>query len=168
MSLITCSECAKSVSSETAACPSCGYPIKPPPAPAKKTGLWWGLGCLLAVPAVLIIVAIFGLLAAIAIPSFVKARDTSQLNTCINNLRMIDAAKEQAALEHNYKKGDTVSEQEVSQSLKNGFSGLVCPKASHYTINPVGQEPECSVHGPLPGALERKPRSPNQPSDRMR
>lgn len=117
---------------------------------------------------VLITVAVIGLLAAIAIPSFVKARETAQLNACVNNMRMLDTAKEQVALALKYRDGDTVSEQQVSQSLKNGFRGLVCPHAGHYTINPVGQQPECSVHGSLSGALERRPKSPNQPSDRSR
>ena len=48
---------------------------------------------------IMIVVAIIGLLAAIAIPNFIRARTTSQTNTCIDNLRMIDAAKQQWALE---------------------------------------------------------------------
>ena len=48
---------------------------------------------------IMIVVAIIGLLAAIAIPNFVRARTTSQTNTCIDNLRMIDGAKQQWALE---------------------------------------------------------------------
>ncbi len=48
---------------------------------------------------IMIVVAIIGLLAAIAIPNFIKARATSQANACINNLRQIDAAKQQWALE---------------------------------------------------------------------
>ena len=47
---------------------------------------------------IMIVVAIIGLLASIAIPNFVKARETSQMNACINNLRMIDSGKEQATL----------------------------------------------------------------------
>jgi prepilin-type N-terminal cleavage/methylation domain-containing protein len=47
---------------------------------------------------IMIVVAIIGLLAAIAIPNFVRARTTSQTNVCIDNLRMIDAAKQQWAL----------------------------------------------------------------------
>jgi len=43
-------------------------------------------------------VFIIGMLAAIAIPNFVKARNTAQMNACINNLRMIDGAKQQWAL----------------------------------------------------------------------
>ena len=48
---------------------------------------------------IMIVVAIIGLLAAIAIPNFVKARATSQANACINNLRQIDGAAQQWALE---------------------------------------------------------------------
>lgn len=48
---------------------------------------------------IMIVVAIIGLLAAIAIPSFMRARTTSQKNACINNLRQIEAAKDQYALE---------------------------------------------------------------------
>ena len=48
---------------------------------------------------IMIVVAIIGLLAAIAIPSFMRARTTSQMNACINNLRQIEAAKDQYALE---------------------------------------------------------------------
>src|SRR3984885_3581931 len=48
---------------------------------------------------IMIVVAIIGLLAAIAIPNFVKARTTSQQNACINNLRLVDSSKQQWALE---------------------------------------------------------------------
>ena len=48
---------------------------------------------------IMIVVAIIGLLAAIAIPNFVKARNTAQATGCINNLRMIDGAKQTWALE---------------------------------------------------------------------
>lgn len=50
---------------------------------------------------IMIVVAIIGLLAAIAIPNFVRARTTSQQNACINNLRQIDGAKQQWAIENN-------------------------------------------------------------------
>jgi len=48
---------------------------------------------------IMIVVAIIGLLAAIAIPSYVHARTATQINTCIDNLRMIDSVKQQWALE---------------------------------------------------------------------
>ncbi len=50
---------------------------------------------------IMIVVAIIGLLAAIAIPNFVKARNSSQQNACINNLRQIDASTQQWAMENN-------------------------------------------------------------------
>jgi len=50
---------------------------------------------------IMIVVAIIGLLAAIAIPSFMQARQTSQQNACINNLRQIEGAQEQWMLENN-------------------------------------------------------------------
>jgi prepilin-type N-terminal cleavage/methylation domain-containing protein len=48
---------------------------------------------------IMIVVAIIGLLAAIGIPNFVRARQTAQTNACINNLRIIDEAKQEWALE---------------------------------------------------------------------
>ena len=48
---------------------------------------------------IMIVVAIIGLLAAIAIPNFVRARKTAQMNSCINALRLIDSAKQQLQLE---------------------------------------------------------------------
>ena len=56
---------------------------------------------------IMIVVAIIGLLAAIAIPSFMRARLTSQRNACINNLRQIEAAKDQLALEKGMTNGTT-------------------------------------------------------------
>lgn len=61
-------------------CPACGTSVS---VPEKKTGLWWGIGCLIAALAIPFIVAVIGLLAAIAIPAFVKARDTSQRHACV-------------------------------------------------------------------------------------
>ena len=99
-------------------------------------------------PAVVLAVvpaAAIGMLAAIAIPNFVKARSTAQGNSCINNLRQIDGAKEQWALEKNKKTGDAVTEADVAQYIRNGFP--VCPQGGHYTIGSVGENPQCSIPG---------------------
>ena len=58
---------------------------------------------------IMIVVAIIGLLAAIAIPNFVKARATSQQNACINTLRQIDAAANEFALEKGKSTGATIN-----------------------------------------------------------
>src|SRR5713226_4301951 len=70
------------------------------------------------------VVAIIGLLAAIAIPNFVKARTTSQKNACINNLRQIDGAIQQWALEFKKDSAAAVTETDVTPYLKNS---VVCP-----------------------------------------
>ena len=70
---------------------------------------------------IMIVVAIIGLLAAIAIPNFVKARENAQLNSIFNNLRIIEGAKDQWALENKKGTGDTVdSVTTVSDYLKGG------------------------------------------------
>src|SRR5688572_33491864 len=70
---------------------------------------------------IMIVVAIIGLLAAIAIPNFVKARTTAQKNACINNLRQIDGAKEQWALEKKKAAGAAATPQtEIDEYIKGG------------------------------------------------
>lgn len=100
------------------------------------------------------VVLMIPLMAAIAIPSFVKARDVSQRNACVNNMRMVDSAKEQAAMAHRYSDGDVAPEEQVSDYLRGGFAGRICPKGGAYTIKPVGQDPECSEHGAMSAAMQ--------------
>ena len=74
------------------------------------------------------------------------ASAVTQLNACINNLRQIDAAKQQWALENN----KTASAVPTAQDLLPYFvDGLfpVCPSGGTYTINAVGVPPACSVPG---------------------
>jgi len=92
---------------------------------------------------IMIVVAIIGLLAAIAIPNFVRARTTAQTNACINNLRQIDGAKEQWALENNAADGDTVTTANIGDYIKGGFP--TCPASGTYTEGAVGTDPDCDV-----------------------
>jgi len=91
---------------------------------------------------IMIVVAIIGLLAAIAIPNFVKARQTAQRNACINNLRQIDGAKEQWALETKKSQNDSINQTEVDAYIKGGTPS--CPAGGSYTYNAVGANPICS------------------------
>jgi general secretion pathway protein G len=93
---------------------------------------------------IMIVVAIIGLLAAIAIPSFIQARTTSQTNACINNLRQIDAAKEQDAIENNLINGG--ASVDVTIYIKGGAMPN-CPANGAYTAGAVGTDPVCSVAG---------------------
>ena len=87
------------------------------------------------------------LLVAIAVPNFVKARDMAQRNNCIMNLRQIDGAKEQWALEKNQQEGAQPTAADLDVYLHGGFSALKCPAKGTYTIGPVGKLPTCSVSG---------------------
>src|SRR5258708_3816446 len=100
---------------------------------------------------IMIVVAIIGLLAAIAIPNFIKARTTSQKNACINNLRQIDGAEQQWALE--MKQGGAIvpGYTDISSYLKNS---VVCPAggtkfSDSYTLAAVGgpDKPACISTG---------------------
>ncbi len=92
---------------------------------------------------IMIVVAIIGLLAAIAIPNFVKARGTAQKNACINNLRQIDGAKEQWALENKKSSGTASVDTEVNAYIKGGSPS--CPGGGTYTYNAVDTSPSCSL-----------------------
>ena len=87
------------------------------------------------------------MMAAIAIPNFVKARDTAQKNQCINNLRQIDGAKQAWALDNNKTAEDTPTGQDLDKYLlkDSKFESLHCLKGGTYTINKVGELPTCSV-----------------------
>ncbi len=73
---------------------------------------------------IMIVVAIIGLLAAIAIPNFVRARTQSQKNACINNLRQIDGAIQQWALENKQASNAAVVFSDISGYMKNS---VICP-----------------------------------------
>ena len=87
-----------------------------------------------------------GVISAIAIPNFVKARQTAQRNACVSNLRQIQAAKKQWALEKNKTDADTPTREDLEPFLPNKRFP-VCPAGGTYTINPVSQPPECSHEG---------------------
>src|SRR6266568_5690409 len=100
---------------------------------------------------IMIVVAIIGLLAAIAIPNFVKARTTSQMNACINNLRQLDGAIQQYALENKQAAAAAVTLNDCTPYLKNS---VVCPSGGvaitdSYTVKDCSTQPLCQkVPGP--------------------
>jgi len=95
---------------------------------------------------IMIVVAIIGLLAAIAIPNFVRARQTAQTNACINNLRIIDAAENQYALENGKTTGGTAptSAQLLVYIGRATSTFPNCPLGgAGYTIGTIGTAPVC-------------------------
>ena len=104
---------------------------------------------------IMIVVAIIGLLAAIAIPNFVRARTTSQTNACINNLRQLDGAKQQWALENKVTATATPQGTDIQPYMGRGSAGGLptCPAdsgrsfATSYQINDCQTAPICIVVG---------------------
>ena len=95
---------------------------------------------------IMIVVAIIGLLAAIAIPNFVRARQNSQKNACINNLRQIDGAKAQWALENKKVDSDSPANSDLSPYLKGNLVPA-CPASGVYTLGTCGTLPSCNLSG---------------------
>ena len=94
---------------------------------------------------IMIVVAIIGLLAAIAIPNFVKAREKAQQNACIANLKQVDGAKTLWALDNSKKTGEVVELTNlVTLYIK---STPTCPAGGTYAVNAVGTNPTCTVAG---------------------
>jgi prepilin-type N-terminal cleavage/methylation domain-containing protein len=69
---------------------------------------------------IMIVVAIIALLAAIAVPGFLRARKRSQATRILNDLRMIDSAVDQYAIETNRKTNDPVNVADWTSYLKSG------------------------------------------------
>jgi predicted RNase H-like nuclease (RuvC/YqgF family) len=68
------------------------------------------------------------------------------VNGCINNLRIIEGAKDQWALENKKGVGDAMSAQDIQPYLKNNALPA-CPQGGAYTLNALGAQPTCSVPG---------------------
>jgi prepilin-type N-terminal cleavage/methylation domain-containing protein len=96
---------------------------------------------------IMIVVAIIGLLAAIAIPNFIKAREASQKNACINNLRKIDGAKATWALENKKVGSDSAGDTDLFGSTLYIREKPVCPASGTYTLGTVDTKPSCNITG---------------------
>ena len=94
---------------------------------------------------ILIVVMIIGILLAIAVPSFMNARERSRTNACRSNLRQIQAAKEQWAMANN--RGPTATpdwEDLVPDFMQQRPN---CPSGGTYTIGNMSTNPTCSIGG---------------------
>ena len=96
---------------------------------------------------IMIVVAIIGLLAAIAIPNFVKARASSQTNACIQNMKQIFGAKATWALEQKKNLTDTPLDTDLYGATLYIRDTPFCPAGGVYTMNPVDTKPTCNVAG---------------------
>ena len=96
---------------------------------------------------IMIVVAIIGLLAAIAIPNFVKARTSSQTNACIANLKQIEGAKATWAIENKKNNSDTPTTGDLYGASKYIRDEPGCPGGGVYVIGQVDTKPTCNISG---------------------
>jgi len=113
---------------------------------------------------IMIVVAIIGLLATIAIPNWVRAREESQTKTCINNLRQIDGAVQQWALENKREQTATPVDTDILPYLK---SEVTCPAggtafSDSYTLQSVSEKPLCQKNTGDPTLLHILPADTTQ------
>ena len=121
----------------------------PPPIPnSPKSGVptWAILLIVLGIVGV-IGIAVIGLLAAIAIPNFVKARAASQRNGCIAHLRQIEGAKATWALENKKTAADIPTAIDLYGPTKYIRDEPICPAGGIYSINAIPTKPSCSIPG---------------------
>jgi hypothetical protein len=99
----------------------------------------------------ILLIFLTGMLAAVAIPNFVKARQKAQYHLCQNNLKSIQGAKEQWAIEEKKPRGSIPTEADLFGPDKYIAKPLVCNAGGTYTFNAVKESPTCSVHGSIEG-----------------
>src|SRR5919199_1020769 len=96
---------------------------------------------------IMIVVLIIGILLAIAVPNFIKARETSRTKSCVANLKQIDSAKEQWAMDNKQQNGATVAMTDLVGTSAYLKSTPSCPSGGTYTVGTIGTAPTCSISG---------------------
>ncbi len=92
---------------------------------------------------IMIVVAIIGLLVAIAIPNFLRAREEARANSCVANLKQLEGAKERWAMSENI---DTATPATTGALVPNYLKiAPACPSNGTYTYGRINTVPTCSV-----------------------
>jgi hypothetical protein len=94
-------------------------------------------------------IAMWGLMAAVAIPNFVKARNAAQAQACKNNLAAIQGAKEVWAKENEKSDDATPTDADLFGAAKPIETKPHCPANGRYSVNAVKEDPSCTVHGSI-------------------
>jgi len=92
----------------------------------------------------MIVVGIIGLLAAIALPNMARARDNSRLNSIYDNLRVLEGAKDQWAIDFNKTTGTPVANTSVLSNYFR-FGALHDVMKETYVPNPIGTNAEADL-----------------------
>ena len=94
---------------------------------------------------IMIVVLIIGILLAIAVPNFVKARESSRQKACIANLKQIEAAKEQWCMDNKQSTTATPADTDLYGSAAYVKNTPSCPSGGTYTIGNMATRPVCSI-----------------------
>ena len=94
---------------------------------------------------IMIVVAIIGILVAIAVPSFLRAREIARRNACQENLNKIDSSKQQWALETNSAGDAAVDFSNLVGTASYLRRAPVCPSSGTYTVGNMDEDPACSL-----------------------
>jgi prepilin-type N-terminal cleavage/methylation domain-containing protein len=98
---------------------------------------------------VLTVVSIVGLLAVLALPNYQQSRGRAARTACIDNLRLIEGAKHQWALDFRKSSADTPLDADLFGSSAYVRAKPACPADGDYILNPVSTPAVCSQEGPL-------------------
>lgn len=96
---------------------------------------------------IMIVVLIIGILLSIAVPQWVRARESARRTSCLDNLRHFEGAKEQWAMEYHKANGDPVAQADIWPVYLKGTAFPSCNSGGTYTLGPIGTPASCSVHG---------------------
>jgi competence protein ComGC len=114
-------------------------PVAPPAAKKSRKGLVIAIVAVIAV----VLLCCCSVLAAIAIPAFVKSKDDAQAKACFSNERNLESAAQAFIAETN-----GVPPQSLTELVPQYVPTLPgCPKSGSYTIDPTDASVSCSVHG---------------------
>ena len=96
---------------------------------------------------IMIVVAVIGLLAVMAIPAFAKSRARSAQTLCISNLRRIDDAKAQWAMDNRKGAGVKPRDEDLFGPASYIRTKPQCPAGGQYDLGKVKEPPTCTVDG---------------------
>jgi hypothetical protein len=102
---------------------------------------------------IFVLAAIAVVVLAVGVPNFIRARSTRAAYPCINNLRIIDAAKQQWMLDRGKTTNDMPTWDDIRPYLPDRWSNSIpaCPDGGVYTLGRVRQSPTCSLGDTQPG-----------------
>lgn len=96
---------------------------------------------------IMVVVAVIGVVVAIAMPAFLRAREISRARACQENLAKIDGATEMYAADHKLAPSTTVTMTELIKTDGTGYLRAVprCPSNGTYSVTTLNAAPTCSI-----------------------